>query len=56
MIAQNHYKKTHLTYLKQNLHDQVKIFDSGRVSDFESRGPAFDPHKGHGVVSLSKTH
>ena len=29
---------------------------SGRVSDFESRGPGFDPHKGHHVVSLSKTH
>ena len=27
---------------------------SGRASDSESRGPGFDPHKGHRVVSLSK--
>ena len=29
---------------------------SGRVSDFESRGPGFDPHRRHRVVSWSKTH
>ena len=29
---------------------------SGRASDSESRGPGFDPHKGHRVVSMSKTH
>ena len=29
---------------------------SGRASDSESRGPGFDPHKRHRVVSLSKTH
>ena len=29
---------------------------SGRALDSESRGSGFDPHKGHGVVSLSKTH
>ena len=28
----------------------------GRASDSESRGPWFDHHKGHLVVSLSKTH
>ena len=27
----------------------------GRASDSESRGPGFDPHKRHRVVSLSKT-
>ena len=26
------------------------------VSDSESRGPGFDPHRRHHVVSLSKTH
>ena len=25
-------------------------------SDYESRGPEFDPHRRHRVVSLSKTH
>ena len=29
---------------------------SGRASDSESRGPGFDPHRRHRVVSLSKTH
>ena len=29
---------------------------SGRASDSESRGPGFDSHKRHRVVSLSKTH
>ena len=29
---------------------------SGRKSDSESRGPGFDPHKRHRVVSLSKAH
>ena len=29
---------------------------SGRASDSESRGPGFDPHKRHSVVSLGKTH
>ena len=29
---------------------------SGKASDSKSRGPGFDPHKGHRVVSLSKTH
>ena len=29
---------------------------SGRASDSESKGLGFDPHKGHRVVSLSKTH
>ena len=29
---------------------------SGRVSDSESRGPGFDPNKGHCVVTLSKAH
>ena len=29
---------------------------SGRASDSESRGPGFDPHRSHCVVSLSKTH
>ena len=29
---------------------------SGRASDSESRGPGFDPHKRHRVVSLSKAH
>ena len=29
---------------------------SGRASDSESRGPGFDPHKLHCVVSLCKTH
>ena len=29
---------------------------SGRASDFEWRGPGFDPHKRHCVVSLSKMH
>ena len=28
----------------------------GRVSDSELRGPGFDPHWWHHVVSLSKTH
>ena len=27
-----------------------------RASDSESRGPGFDPHRHHRVVSLSKTH
>ena len=26
------------------------------ASESESRGPGFDPHRGHPVVSLSKTH
>ena len=30
--------------------------DSGRASDSKSRGPGFDPHMWHLVVSLSKTH
>ena len=29
---------------------------SSRASDSEARGHGFDPHKGHRVVSLSKTH
>ena len=29
---------------------------SGRASDSESRGPGFDLHKCHCVVSLGKTH
>ena len=29
---------------------------SGRASDSESRGPGFEPNKGHRVVSLSKAH
>ena len=29
---------------------------SGRASDFESRGPGFDLHRRHRVLSLSKTH
>ena len=29
---------------------------SGRASDSEYRGPGFNPHKRHRVVSLSKTH
>ena len=29
---------------------------SGRASDSELRGPGFDPHRRHCVVSLSKTH
>ena len=32
------------------------LWPSGRASDSESRGPGFDPHKGHRVVSLSETH
>ena len=28
----------------------------GRTPDFELRGPGFDPHLEHHVVSLSKTH
>ena len=28
---------------------------SGRAFDSESRGPGFDPHRRHCVVSLSKT-
>ena len=28
----------------------------GRASDYESKGPGFDPHTGHHVVSMSKTH
>ena len=27
MIAQNYYKLTQVTYLRQNLHDQVKILE-----------------------------
>ena len=39
----------------------MKIFQgawwhSGRASDSESRGPGFDPHRRHRVMSLSKTH
>ena len=29
---------------------------SGRASASESRGPGFDPHRRHRVVSLSKAH
>ena len=29
---------------------------SGIASDSETRGPGFDPHKGHCAVSLSNTH
>ena len=29
---------------------------SDRASYSESRGPGFDPHRRHHVVSLSKTH
>ena len=29
---------------------------SRRALDFESRGPGFDPHRLHRVVSLSKAH
>ena len=29
---------------------------SGRALDSKSRGPGFEPHKGHPVVSMSKTH
>ena len=28
----------------------------GRALDSESKGPGFDPHRRHRVVSLSKTH
>ena len=28
MIAQNYYKLTQMTYPRQNLHDQVKIFET----------------------------
>ena len=37
------------------LHKGVR-WRSGRASDSESRGPGFDPHRRHHVVSLSKTH
>ena len=29
---------------------------SGRASDSKLRGPGFDPHRHHRVLSLSKTH
>ena len=31
-------------------------WQSGRASDSKSRGPGFDPHRCHRIVSLRKTH
>ena len=41
---------------KNNTLTSVALLRSGRASDSESRGPGFDLHKRHRVVSLSKTH
>ena len=38
------------------IYNLPKGWRSGRASDSESRGPGFDPHKRHRVVSLSNTH
>ena len=35
---------------------QFARWRSCRASDSESRGPWFEPHRRHRVVSLSKTH
>ena len=32
MIAQNYYKLTQMTYMRQNLHDQVKILQKDAFS------------------------
>ena len=45
------YLENWMQYLNQGAQ-----WPSGRASDSESRGPGFDPHNGHSVVSLSKTH
>ena len=45
-----------LTLAKGHLQIKGARWRSGRASDSESRGPGFDPHKRHRVVSLSKTH
>ena len=42
-------------FTRQNLHEGAR-WPCGRALDSESRGPGFDPHKGHCVVSLSQTH
>ena len=48
-----------IRYLCDVLHDNTGSkgarWPSGRASDSKSRGPGFDPHNGHCVVSLSKT-
>ena len=36
MIAQNYYKLTQMTYLRQNLHDQVKLLEKTSCPDLES--------------------
>ena len=39
------------------LHQEMEArWRSGRASDSELKGPGFDPHRRHHVVSLSKTH
>ena len=48
----------YLYYTSHILHNNNKKrarWPSGRASDSESRGLGFDPHKGHRVVTLSKT-
>ena len=42
-------------YMKQLIKEGAR-WRSGRASDSESRGPWFDPHRRHRVVSLRKTH
>ena len=34
MVAQNYYKLTQMTYLRQNLHDQVKNLEKYAISRF----------------------
>ena len=34
MIAQNHYKMTQITYLAQNLYDQVKMSKNTHLLDY----------------------
>ena len=49
---------------RRNTHDHGYVYDifvesavpEGRASDYKSKGPGFDPHTGHHVVSMSKTH
>ena len=45
-----------LLSLKKKKKKKGAWWRSGRASDSESRGPMFNPHKPHRVVSLSKTH
>ena len=58
MIAQNHYKMTQMTYLRQNLHDQVKIleqyaFSRSSIISLANAKSLFKIHFGHKIFIRS---